>query len=52
MSLEAQAKLDKKAASMEAKADVKAEADLKKKKVCEFCLCMLHEFTSDVWSRD
>jgi hypothetical protein len=34
LSLEAQAKLDKKAADLEAKADVKAEADLKKKKVC------------------
>ncbi|KAG8739409.1 Translation machinery-associated protein 22 [Ceratobasidium sp. 414] len=33
LSLEAQAKLDKKAASLEAKADVKAEADLKKKMV-------------------
>jgi hypothetical protein len=33
LSLEAQAKLDKKAADLEAKADVKAEADLKKKKV-------------------
>ncbi|CAE6474934.1 unnamed protein product [Rhizoctonia solani] len=32
LSLEAQAKLDKKAADLEAKADVKAEADLKKKK--------------------
>ncbi|QRV88172.1 translation initiation factor SUI1 [Ceratobasidium sp. AG-Ba] len=35
LSLEAQAKLEKKAASMEAKADVKAEADLKKKKWCQ-----------------
>ncbi|KAG9119322.1 Translation machinery-associated protein 22, partial [Ceratobasidium sp. 392] len=35
LSLEAQAKLDKKAASMEAKADVKAEADLKKKKAAK-----------------
>ncbi|KAG8703555.1 Translation machinery-associated protein 22 [Ceratobasidium sp. 394] len=35
LSLEAQAKLDKKAASLEAKADVKAEADLKKKKAAK-----------------
>ncbi|KAG8769029.1 Translation machinery-associated protein 22 [Ceratobasidium sp. 428] len=35
LSLEAQAKLDKKAASMEAKADVKAEADSKKKKAAK-----------------
>ncbi|CUA67847.1 Translation machinery-associated protein 22 [Meyerozyma guilliermondii ATCC 6260] [Rhizoctonia solani] len=35
LSLEAQAKLDKKAADLEAKADVKAEADLKKKKAAK-----------------
>ncbi|KAG9087726.1 Translation machinery-associated protein 22 [Ceratobasidium sp. UAMH 11750] len=38
LSLEAQAKLDKKAASLEAKADVKAEADLKKKKAAKLIL--------------
>ncbi|KAF8602632.1 density-regulated protein DRP1 [Ceratobasidium sp. AG-I] len=38
LSLEAQAKLDKKAASMEAKADVKAEADLKKKKASKITI--------------
>ncbi|KAG8732487.1 Translation machinery-associated protein 22 [Ceratobasidium sp. 423] len=35
LSLEAQAKLDKKAADLEAKADVKAEADSKKKKAAK-----------------
>ncbi|KAB5594165.1 Translation initiation factor [Ceratobasidium theobromae] len=35
LSLEAQAKLDKKAADLEAKSDVKAEADLKKKKAAK-----------------
>jgi hypothetical protein len=46
LSLEAQAKLDKKAASMEAKADVKAEADLKKKKV-RACLSCTADLVSD-----
>lgn len=39
LSLDAQAKLDKKAAALEAKADVKAEADSKKKKVCTLISC-------------
>ncbi|KAF8680959.1 Density-regulated protein DRP1 [Rhizoctonia solani] len=38
LSLEAQAKLDKKAADLEAKADVKAEADLKKKKAAKITI--------------